>query len=405
MVFSIVSNNFNVHLENRHLKDSTSKVTLKGFPTFYDQAGRYIRPINLWLNYLQNERARKDISPAVRAIKRYWDYLEKHDLRWDKFYATKSLNPTFRYRNDDLLSAVKNGALNASTASLYIQLVINFYEWAAHQKLVKFSESAKPFDYQIVQIPNHQMMRHIKNTFSIKSTDLRIKVPRKTMQQSINPLNQDEVKTLFNALSKVNPEFRLHQLLQLNVGLRIKEACTFPLSEVIAPPYSRTRFDVSIGPFNGVLTKFGATRTVEVTASLMKELYDYSVSERRFKKSLKSDVKDNSRLLLNREGKMFPVNTIHKHFYRLKKQIEQQVGCSFPHKPHDLRATYATFRLASLLEHVSESDALLLIMGWMGHKNESTVWKYIRFLRRNEVSQEAICLLDRFLDEALNWKV
>ncbi|MFC4700800.1 site-specific integrase [Glaciecola siphonariae] len=400
-----MSKDFDVLVENKHVGHSKSKLTFKGFPTFYNKAGQYIRPINLWLNYLQNERCRKDISPAVRAIKRYWDYLEKYELKWDKFYATKSLNPTFRYRNDDLLLAVKNGTLNASTASLYIQLVINFYEWAAQQKLVKFSHSSKPFDYQIVQIPNRQMMRHVKSSFSVKSTDLRIKVPRRTMQQSINPLSQDEIKIYFCNLQEVNPEFRLHQLLQLNVGLRIKEACTFPLSTVIAPPYSSARFDISIGPFNGVATKFGTTRTVEISASLMKELYDYSVSERRYKKSLKAEDDDRSRLLLNREGKVFSVNTIHKHFYRVKKQIEQKNKCNFSHKPHDLRATYATYRLASLLDYLSESDALLLIMGWMGHKNESTVWKYIRFLRRNEINQEATCLLDKFLDEALNWKL
>lgn len=40
-------------------------------------------------------------------------------------------------------------------------------------------------------------------------------------------------------------------------------------------------------------------------------------------------------------------------------------------------------------------------MGWMGHKNESTTWKYLQYLKRKEALKEKISVLDSIMHQAL----
>lgn len=114
---------------------SSKNFQLKGFPTFYSNENEYILPVNLWLNYLQNIRSVSDISCPVRAIKRYWQFLEDTGCVWNAFPPTDYLKPTYRFRNDDLLKAAKKGEIAYSTASLYMLHVIKFYEWTAHERI------------------------------------------------------------------------------------------------------------------------------------------------------------------------------------------------------------------------------------------------------------------------------
>ncbi|OJZ65293.1 hypothetical protein BSN91_19000, partial [Vibrio cholerae] len=58
-------------------------------------------------------------------------------------------------------------------------------------------------------------------------------------------------------------------------------------------------------------------------------------------------------------------------------------------------------RLDSLLDHLPVGDALALIMGWMGHKDDKTTWKYLRYLRKEKANQNAIVMLDQILEEAM----
>lgn len=69
-----------------------------------------------------------------------------------------------------------------------------------------------------------------------------------------------------------------------------------------------------------------------------------------------------------------------------------------------MRATYGSYRLNDLLEaKLSEVESLELLMGWMGHKNESTTWKYLRFLKRKEAFKVKFGLLDSIMYKALGY--
>ena len=327
--------------------------------------------------------------------------MEDNDLSWNSFSKDKAFKPTYRYRNDNLLRAVKDGVLCSSTASSYMLHVIKFYEWAIHEQLFKLDETAKPFEYDFVNISNNGVMSHLNKFFIVRTTDLKIKVPNRGEQQSLNPLNEAEISTYVSKLQGFNEEFTIHQLLQIQSGLRVEEACSFPLSLVCPPPYQNTYIEVSIGPHNGVRTKFGKKRVIEISNYLMHRMYTYSVGERRAKKQSKNHVQlKHIPLLLNQSGRPLTSDGVQRSFHRLREKI-RQTGILFDHRTHDLRSTYATYKLSTLLKYLEPSDAMALLMGWLGHKDEKTTWKYLRFIEKDRVYQEAISMLDAILDEAL----
>ncbi len=399
MVSVIHSKDFDVPRIFPASKISTS-YSLKGFPTFYSNENEYILPVNLWLNYLQNTRSASDISCCVRAIKRYWQFLEDTGCAWNAFPPTDYLKPTYRFRNDNLLKAAKKGEIAYSTASLYMLQVIKFYEWAAHERFISFTEDNKPFNYQLVHIANTGVMSHNNPKFVVRSTDLRIRKPAKNEHQSLNPLSKEELGQFATCLTSYSEEFIIHQLLQLQSGLRVEEACTFPISSVQNPDPNTKRFEVEIGPYNGVHTKFHKTRKVEVPFLLMQRMYHYSISERRFNRTKKTN-KEHSNLLLNNRGMPLCSNNIQQYFRRLRKDIRNKYHALFAHKTHDLRATYGTYRLDALLDHLPVGDALALVMAWMGHKDDKTTWKYLKYLRKEKANQSAMVLLDQILEESL----
>lgn len=82
-----------------------------------------------------------------------------------------------------------------------------------------------------------------------------------------------------------------------------------------------------------------------------------------------------------------------------------RLNAHFQHRTHDLRATYDTFRLASLLDEkvgLSPFGAMSLIIGWMGHKDEKTTWRYLNFINRSKASIHAVCFLDLVMVSVIN---
>lgn len=88
-------------------------------------------------------------------------------------------------------------------------------------------------------------------------------------------------------LREGSPEVRLMAMLGAQSGLRIEEVAGFTLDALnqAAPrDGSRTHYEITIGPANGVPTKYNKTRTIEITAPLLHELQRYAIAERRMKR-------------------------------------------------------------------------------------------------------------------------
>lgn len=401
MVFSVRSKAFKSAYYHP-FRSEVIEVDSKGFDTLYTDNGEYITPANLWLNHLVNVKKVKDSSSTVRALKSYWNYLENNSLQWDEFPSQKSLKPTYLFRNQCLLHLAKTGAIKYSTASLYMNLIIQFYSWAIYEKLLKIDETSAPFEYEFIKAGSGNNNKFASRNFVVRTTDLKIRSPKLSAEQSLNPLSENELKCFIKALNNCNEGFKIHQLLQLQCGLRIEEACTFPASLIRLPTASENRIEIEIGPHNGVHTKFGNIRKIEVTSVLMKRMYKYLISEKRNMYLLKSSPFDFEPLLINSRGKAYLSGTVQKYFSNLRVIIRKKFHLTFAHRTHDLRATYATFRLASMLENgVNPVDAMKLLMGWMGHQDEKTIWRYLTYLKKRQLNEEVLCVLDSIVDDAL----
>lgn len=236
-------------------------------------------------------------------------------------------------------------------------------------------------------------------TDKIRTTDLAIIVPHG--ERSLNPLNPQEIVYLDQVLGKkTSKEMRLMVELGRHTGLRIDEVVTFSV-ELVFPPPSEEMIEVEIGPHVGVMTKYSKKRNVEIRPNIRKELHDYSVSDRRKKRVAKAgDLGNHPPLFINQYGKPYTTKSIDNLWAAICKKVRKISNLPFLHDFHDLRATYATYRLQELLDSgVAPSEALTRLMGWMGHKKEQTTWKYLIFICRHDWAKSSMSMGDDLLDE------
>ncbi|MEZ7205345.1 tyrosine-type recombinase/integrase [Pseudoalteromonas sp. DY56-GL79] len=400
-------------------------------PTFFSRSGQFLIEPNSYLFYLKTVKKAKDLSPCSRALLKYYQFLEEEKLDWDHFPPIKRLKPTYLFRSY-LLSAVKSGELAHSTANAYINQVKSFYLWTIHERyLVVNSEQEAPFKIEFVQVQNQSMLAHLRPKFTVETSDLRIKVPKQSGSQNIrplSPLSQSSIETLTLFLFKTPVELKLQVLLSLDTGMRIEEVASFSLGALkTAYPVAESchRFEVTLCPqSNGVKTKLGKRRTVEISIELLKALQEYQISERRLRRANKlyrklkqiSDMEISGThqfidslkhcerhepLFISQQGNPVTRETISSRWLELRASMQRH-DTSFTHKFHDLRATYGTYRLNDLLEAgLGTTESLELLMSWMGHNSENTTWKYLKFLKRRDVFKAKFGILDTIMHEAL----
>lgn len=405
--------------------DYNSGIHIAGLPTLYNKDGHFVEIVNLWFLDLITVKRLEDISSSARAILRYWSFLEREELTWSHFPPVKRLKPAYLFRSNDLLKAVKEGRLAYSTANTYMGHLVQFYIWAIeNHHLVISSEKEAPFTIEFVKRNNRGLLAHLRPMISVQTSDLRIRVPKVTNAeiQSLTPLTQDHLSLLSFNLSHQSVEFMLMTLLACKSGLRLREACSLTieaLSQALPANELKLRYMINIGPHNGVDTKFRKKRNIEVPWPLLNALQRYSLSERRQKRlsklqtkiaipSISEKIKESHNkasrfepLFISQQGNCIQPEVLNARWVAFRNELAKKEP-SFRYRFHDLRCTYATYRLQDLLDsNLSEGDALDCLMGWMGHNNERTTFKYIRYLKKNEMLKCAFSLLDSVMDNAI----
>lgn len=389
--------------------------TLPPLPALYDAAGYYVNSVNLWFISLVSERILQDLSSCSRALLRYWRFLERTDIRWDFMPFSRADKPLYLFRNTDLLPAINNGDLAYSTASTYMGHIIQFYNWAVSNNLLKTDEEHAPFGVDIIHIQNPDEPGKFQRRSMTIPYDLRIRSPRKTNingAASLNPLSLEELSLMFHQLPSTPVEFRLICTLALQSGLRLEEACGFTVDALFqAAPTShlKNRYLIRIGPENGIPTKYSKTRKIEISASLLESLKEYVIQERRLRRlnallNRRSGAPEtnNTRcrfepLFISQQGNPVTPAVFATRWAEFRTHLKTFVP-TFRHKFHDLRCTYATLRLQHLLDAgLAPHEAMDLLMGWMGHNNEATTWKYLTYLRYETLLKDKFEMMDNIM--------
>jgi len=436
MTYLVYSSDVSKETELRKLDDGTihcqpTNDNIGSLPTLFYQNGIFNHEANSYLFYLKAIKKAEDLSPCAQALRAYYQFLEDNGLNWDNFPPVKRLKPTYLFRSH-LLKQIKQGELAHSTASVRMNQIVNYYKWLMHDGYLCIkNEKEAPFKMEFVSVQSNGTLAHISPTFTIETSDLRIKVPRDADSKNIRPLSPlsiDALGVLTHHLLRTSEELRLQSLLAIDTGMRIEEVATITLDALdTATPLaeSQYRFEILLCPRStGVQTKFLKPRTVEISSSLLQLLNQYRVSERRLKRVSKLNEKieqlgnevppftqkkiellerceRHEPLFISQQGNPITGKIIESRWVEFRAEIKQAEP-SFSHRFHDLRATYGTYRLNDLLEAKLPVVACMeLLMGWMGHKNESTTWKYLRFLKRKEAFKIKFGILDSIMHEAL----
>ncbi|PHI35059.1 integrase [Pseudoalteromonas sp. GCY] len=418
-------------LDNGTFHCLPSNDNIGSLPTLFSQDGVFNHEANSYLFYLKAVKKAKDLSPCAQALRAYYQFLEDKGLNWGKFPPVKRLKPTYLYRSH-LLKQIKQGELAHSTASVRMNQIVNYYKWLMHDGYLRVkSEKEAPFKMEFVSVQNSGIFAHISPTFIVATSDLRIKVPRDADSKNIrplSPLSRDALGILTQHLPQTSEELRLQALLAIDTGMRVEEVATLSLDALdTATPLaeSQHRFEILLCPRStGVQTKFLKARSVEISSDLLQALNEYRFSERRLKRTtrlnekieqLNSDASSFNQktieilercdrhepLFVSQQGNPATGKSIEARWIEFRAEIKQAES-SFSHRFHDLRATYGTYRLSDLLEAgLPVVDCMELLMGWMGHKDESTTWKYLRFLKRKEAFKVKFGILDSIMHDAL----
>ncbi|GIU28315.1 transposase [Shewanella colwelliana] len=400
-------------------------------PTLFSQDGVFNHEANSYLFYLKALKKAEDLSPCAQALRAYYQFLEDKELRWDEFPPVKRLKPTYLYRSH-LLKQIKQGELAHSTASVRMNQIVNYYKWLMHDGYLRVkNEKEAPFKIEFVSVQNRGMLAHVSPTFIVETSDLRIKVPRDADSKNIrplSPLSRDTLGILTQHLPQTSEELRLQALLAIDTGMRVEEVATLTLDALdTATPLAESQhcFEILLCPRStGVQTKLLKTRTVEFSSDLLQSLSEYRISERRLRRvtrlnekieQLDSDTPlftqktieilercdRHEPLFVSQQGNPATGKSIEARWIEFRAEIKQAEP-SFTHRFHDLRATYGTYRLSDLLEAgLPVVDCMELLMGWMGHKDESTTWKYLRFLKRKEAFKVKFGILDSIMHDVL----
>lgn len=400
-------------------------------PTLYSANGEFIHQANSYIFYQKAIKQAKDLQPCAQALKDYYQFLENNNLSWDIFPPVKRLKPTYLFRSH-LLKLIKKGDLAYSTASIRMNQIVNYYKWLMHDGYLKVkNEKEAPFKLEFVSIKRTDMLAHLAPDFIVQTSDLRIKVPRDSDSKNIrplSPLSQEELSILTNYLSFASEELRLQVLISIDTGLRIQEIATLTLDALkIAKPLAESehRYEINISPYrNGVQTKYAKERTIEISKTLLDQLETYRTSNRRLNRANKlndnltkleaSTTKltneaveklmfclDHEPLFVSGQGNPVSPKSIEARWSELRQKVKQ-AHPTFDHRFHDFRSTYGTYRLNDLLEAgLPVVECMELLMSWMGHKNESTTWKYLRYLKRKEAFKVKFGMLDSIMHKVL----
>jgi len=408
-----------------------TKENIGSLPTLFSHEGILLHEPNSYFFYLKAIKKAKDLSPCSRALLKYYQFLEDEQLDWDRFPPIKRLKPTYQFRSY-LLKEIQRGKLAKSTANTYINQVKNFYLWAMREGYLRIKRVQEaPFKIEFVQVKNQGMLAHLQPTFTVETSDLRIRVPKDSDSKNIrplSPLSQESLRLITTHLPNSSTELRLQVLLSVDTGMRIEEVASFSINALnTAKPIaeSKYRFELTLCPLaTGVQTKFDKKRHIEISIDLLEALRQYQTSERRLhranklyqkinqltdeKLSLNYDTEEalekcerHEPLFISQQGNPMTRESIESRWIELRAEI-QKIDSTFKHRFHDFRSTYATYRLSDLLDaQLSVMECMELLMGWMGHKNESTTWKYLRFLERKEAFKVKFGILDSIMHEAL----
>ncbi|NQY63687.1 MAG: site-specific integrase [Alteromonadaceae bacterium] len=369
---------------------------------------------NAWLMHLVINRDHQCVSLQSRSLIQYFNFLNETGMLWDEMPSRQNRRPTYRFKRylEELYrSNDPNAKLSASTCQGYMRCVVNFYRYKLARK---HPFDNPPFEHEIITVNAQGGATSMQATRSInvQTTDLRLRIAKSTTKndvpnrlialskyewQEMDSVLRKERRIIRNidgreVIGSLAVEFSLIFLLMRYSGLRREEVRTLREELVFKPTLEELQKGyvvLRIGAICGVATKGSKEREIEIPTGLMKQLHEYTTSQRAIKRRIKYERIESKPtripLFLNNKGQMFSSGTLNARWIEVRKMMVKRIGRAFDHKQHNLRATYGVFRLHSLMDAgLPQSDALTFVQTKMGHSDLGTTLHYLK-----QVNEEA----------------
>lgn len=314
------------------------------------------------------------------ALYDYFGFCEANNYDWSDTRTTAKLTTIEKYHNWSMAEC----GLEESTINDRLRVIHRFYEFCLAQGWIK-------------NLPWIGKKRYLKDTRpslikkNISGGDHTYPSSRKKSITTIKILSRSQVDTLLNSIT--NLELKLITRLGLACGLRKQELLTFPIKYVVNPKkFSSTKLNyrVRLNP-KEMRLKLNKGRQIDIPASLMQALWDYTQFSRSARASLCSDERDTTILFLNSQGRRF------SHKGRGLNKLYNDLNLPFKVYPHLLRHTYATHTLYVLRKMNIGIEPLIYVRDRLGHTSVTTTEIYLHFIEL--VEDELLDIMQNKLDD------
>lgn len=383
---------------------NSNLVTLR---VLVDEHFNPIYPHNLYLHQKMLD-GNKNVNTSAQALMAFERFLSAANLSYNDvnenaeespaYYFTEWLSKNIRDIRQDKDN--NNLLYSLSTASTYIDVIVDFYKFLHRNGILPISKACVPIEFSFKTIrpknrSDYDMLSHTRSNkaITVQTSNLKKLLPKvqsTPFSKRLKPMTEEDQKTYIEHLnsshSKLSKVKALMCKTSLLTGLRIQEVCTFPFNfELPLSGQSELKLKISHA-LNGCKTKFNKQRTIEIPSNLVKELYEFKVSNLRKSLKKKRDPKqclEHEPLFLNAKGLIYSTNTLETFFSDVRKEI-RLINPSWYYRFHDNRATFATnyMRVQASTRNLLFDYLLDELSEILGHNCTKTTMKYLDFLKR-----------------------
>lgn len=376
-------------------KPDASSRSLCGVPHIFFDDGEPWRATNEFALYKLQAVSGNNIKTVVstmRHLKGYADWLEQNDIDWRDFPKKRKDRCLFRFRGH-LISQRNEGVIKPSYATARMNAVINFYRWAQIHGWIERKELWEDETKSIRFVSTTGFAR----TMRVVSSELSI--PNRTrlgmrLEDGLTPISEENRTILLKFLQERGmTELYFMYLLGFYTGARSETIRTLRLSNIenaLDDPTTPALKRVAVGPPTKVKTKYDVSAQLLVPTPLIEVLQRYAYSVRRLTRQARASETDRALLFLTERGNGYSETSFTKLVSDLRERLLKAGHGQFQDmKFHQTRATYGTQLMRWAMNVLpSETDALVFVRDAMFHKEESTTWRYIKFIRSEPIKEK-----------------
>lgn len=404
--------------------ESADKPLFNHFPCLLQPDGSPWALGNIYLLELASSRVPTNpstLEKIAKALQNFVSIMIELDLDFWEFPKRKSNRPTYAYSNY-YRDIVKEFPKKGRESNAKILKIIAFYKWLQHHRGLAPQQSMWKETTGYIRIKNRFGAYYEKQ---VTRTDLTIRVIKALGEKALRAYDEDEQKTLFEALFQIdNTEMTLGFLLAITTGARLQTV--FTLQANALDDYNGSDYHpVVVGELGFADSKYQKRFAILIPGWLVRALQTYLASERYSARKAKSFYLDtqSTYIFLAKTGTPYYAkgNDSFSGDYRTRRIgksvqafISQQLnpalaraGHTFRVRFHNLRASFSENVVVDNLDRLNAgeitwSELLKIVSERLAHSSTEETDNYISSVRKKKLMAIAQSKFESYLELKIN---